>query len=162
MDKQAIDQRLREIAAQIAEKNGLELVHAEAVGAGKSKTVRIYIDKPEGVTHADCSTVSHEVGEILDQEDLLPTAYLLEVSSPGLDRELYSLKDFERFAGSQAKVKIKSPINGQRNFRGRILKTEGEEIFFEDVTSGAVSFPYGTVAKANLEFDLDAELKRKE
>jgi ribosome maturation factor RimP len=162
MDKQVIDERIREIAAQVAEKHGLELVHAEAVGAGKSKTVRVFIDKPGGVTHQDCATVDHEVGEILEQEDLLPAAYTLEISSPGLERELYSLRDFERFAGNLAKVKTRSPIAGQRNFRGRITRVEGEQIFFEDRTSGEVDFPYDEVAKANLEFDLDEELKRKE
>ena len=161
MDKQAVNERLREIAAQVTEKHGLELVHAELKGAGRDRAVRIFIDKPEGITHADCSLVSHEVGEILDAEDFIPTAYNLEVSSPGLERELYSLRDFEKFAGSLAKIKTSAPVNGQKNFRGRIVKTEGEEIFFEDKTAGAVSFPYSAVAKANLEFDLEEELKRK-
>lgn len=162
MDKQAINEQIREIAARVAGKHNLELVHAEAKGAGRDKAIRIFIDKPKGVTHEDCSLVSREVGEILDEVDLIPTAYTLEVSSPGLERELYSLDDFAKFAGSLAKVKTSAPVNGQKNFRGRILRTEGEEIFFADKTSGEVSFPYSAVAKANLEFDLDEELKRNE
>jgi len=105
--------------------------------------------------------VSREVSELLDAEDLIESAYLLEVSSPGLERELYSLKDFERFAGNLARVKTTTAINGQKHFRGQILKVEGEEIFFHDRTSGEASFPYSAVAKANLEIDIDAELKRK-
>jgi len=161
MSKPLIDERIRGIAAQVAEKNGLELVHIEDKGTGKSRTLRVFIDKPEGVSVEDCSVVSHEFGDLLDAEDLIQAEYILEVSSPGLERELYSLKDFVRFAGSLARVKTKTPINGQKNFRGRILKIEDEEVFFDDRTSGKVSFPYDAVLKANLEFDLDAELKGK-
>ena len=161
MAKPLIDERIREIAAQVADKNGLELVHIEDKGTGKARTLRVFIDKPEGVSVEDCSVVSNEFGDLLDAEDLIQAEYILEVSSPGLERELYSLKDFERFAGSLARVKTKTPVNGQKNFRGRILKIEDEEIFFEDKTSGDVSFPYDAVLKANLEFDLDAELKGK-
>jgi ribosome maturation factor RimP len=161
MSKQPIDERIREIAARAAEKNGLELVQVEAVGFGKNKTIRIYIDKPAGITHDDCSAVSSEISEQLDTTDLIESAYLLEVSSPGLERELYSLKDFEKFAGKLARVKTRTAIDGQKHFRGKILKVEGEEIFFSDKTSGEVSFPYSSVAKANLEIDIDEELKGK-
>lgn len=162
MSKPLIDERVREIAAQVAEKNGLELVHIEDKGTGKSRTLRVFIDKPEGVSVEDCSVMSNEFGDLLDAGDLIHAEYILEVSSPGLERELYSLKDFERFAGSLARVKTKTPINGQKNFRGKILRVESAEIFFDDRTSGEVSFPYDAVLKANLEFDLDAELKRSE
>jgi ribosome maturation factor RimP len=160
MSKPLVNERIREMAAAVAANNGLELVHVEEKGTGKSKTLRVFIDKPEGVSIEDCSVVSREFGDLLDAEDLIHTEYILEVSSPGLERELYSLKDFERFAGSLARVKTKQPLNGQKNFRGKISRVEGEEIFFEDVTNGAVSFPYGAVAKANLEFDFEAELKK--
>jgi ribosome maturation factor RimP len=161
MSKPIVNERIRELAAQVAAEIGVELVHVEEKGTGKSRTLRVFIDKPEGVTIEDCSLVSRGLGDALDVEDLIHTEYILEVSSPGLERELYSLQDFERFAGSLAKVKTKMPIDGQKHFRGRILKIEGEEIFFDDRTSGKVSFPYDAVAKANLEFDLEAELKGK-
>lgn len=161
MSKPLITERVREAAAKVAAVNGLELVHIEEKGLGKGKLLRLFIDKPEGVTVEDCSTVSNQFGDILDAEDLVHSEYTLEVSSPGLERELYSLKDFEKFAGSLAKVKTHKPIDGQKNFRGKLLRVEGEEIFFDDRTSGQISFPYSAVAKANLEFDLDAELKGK-
>ena len=161
MSKGLLTERVREAAAEIAAQNGLELVHIEEKGLGKSRLLRLFIDKPEGVTVEDCSNVSNQFGDILDAEDLIHSEYTLEVSSPGLDRELYSLKDFERFAGNLAKVKTHKPIDGQKNFRGKLLRVEGEEIFFDDRTSGEVSFPYSAVAKANLEFDLEAELKGK-
>jgi ribosome maturation factor RimP len=161
MSKPLVNERIQQIAADVAGKNGLELVHLEDKGTGKSRTLRVFIDKPEGVSIEDCAAVSRQFGELLDAEDLIHTEYILEVSSPGIERGLYSLKDFEKFTGNPAKVKTHSPINGQRNFRGRILKVEDGEIFFDDVTNGAVRFPYDAVAKANLEFDFEAELKGK-
>lgn len=158
--KQLIDERIREIAARAAEENNLELVHTQIVGASKSLTVRVYIDKPGGVTHDDCSTLSRKLDAVLDAEDFIPGNYLLEVSSPGLERELYSLNDFAKFSGSLAKVKTNQAIDGQKNFRGRIGVVENEEIVFEDKTRGTVRFPYSQVAKANLEIDLEEELKR--
>lgn len=160
MNKDLIVEKIKAIAETVASAENLELVHIEMMGAAKNPTLRIFIDKPEGVTLDDCSNVSRQMSQVLDVDDFIPTAYTLEVSSPGLERELYSLKDFEKYAGNLAKVKTKHPINGQKNFRGRITEVKGEEIVFEDVTNGAVQFPYNTVAKANLELDLDEELKR--
>ncbi len=157
-----VSEQIREIAARVAEEKDLELVHAQIAGAGKSLTVRIFIDKPGGVTHEDCSAVSRRLDAAFDAEDFIPSAYLLEVSSPGLERELYNLKDFERFVGKLAKVKTGAAIDGQKNFRGHIAGIEGEEIVFNDKTRGTVRFPYSAVAKANLEIDLEEELKGNE
>ncbi len=159
--KQLIDERIKEIAARAAAENNLELVHTQIVGASKSLTVRVFIDKPGGVTHDDCSTLSRQLDRILDAEDFIPGNYLLEVSSPGLERELYSLSDFAKFSGGLAKVKTNQPIDGQKNFRGRIGGVENDEIVFEDKTRGTIRFPYSAVAKANLEIDLEEELKRR-
>ncbi len=158
----SISERIREIAARATEEDGLELVHAQATGTSKKLVITVFIDKIGGVTHEDCSKVSRKLDAILDVEDFIPSTYLLEVSSPGLERGLYSRKDFEKFVGSFAKVKIDAPINGQKNFRGRISAVDKEEIVLEDKTSGTIRFPYSVVAKANLEIDLDEELKRSE
>jgi Uncharacterized protein conserved in bacteria len=160
MNKGLITERVREIAAGAAAEKNLELVHVEMVGAAGNPTVRIFIDKPGGVTLDDCSELSRSVEAVLDAEDFIPSAYTLEVSSPGLERGLYRLEDFERFAGNPAKVKTVEPVNGQKNFRGRIIEVKDGEIVFEDKTSGTVRFPYAAVAKANLEIDFDEELKR--
>ena len=162
MDKNAIDQKIREIAAQVAEENKFEFVHSEVVGSKRNFSVRIFIDKQGGVTHEDCSLVSRKIDEILDADDFIPDAYILEVSSPGLERELYNLKDFEKFSGNLAKVKLFTPVEGQRNFKGRITAVEGDEIIFEDKATGAVRFPFSAVAKANLEIDLEEELRGSE
>lgn len=162
MSKISIAERIQKIAASAADDNGFELVHVEVVGSEKQPIVRIFIDKPEGVTIDDCTTMSHTVGTILDAEDFISSAYMLEVSSPGLERQLYSLKDFEKFAGNLARVKTNVAINGQRNFRGRIKSVDGEEIVFDDKTNGEVHFAYNAVAKANLEIDIEEEFKRNE
>ena len=159
--KQLIDKRIKGIAALVAEENNLELVNAQIVGVGKSLTLRLFIDKPGGVTHEDCTLVSRQVEAVLDADDFIPSSYLLEVSSPGLERELYSLKDFEKFIGSLAKVKTNTPIDGQKNFRGRITSIEDDEIIFEDKTKATVRFPYSAVSKAQLEIDLEEELKKQ-
>ena len=162
MSKATNTEKIEAIAARVATENNLELVHVDVLGAQKSPTVRIFIDKEGGVTHEDCSLVSRQVGMVLDAEDFISSAYLLEVSSPGLERQLYSLKDFEKFAGHLAKVKTYKPINGQRNFRGRIKTVEAEEIVFDDKTRGEVRFPFDAVAKANLEIDIEEEFRRSE
>lgn len=160
MGKQTVNERINEAATAVAEKNGLELVQAQVAGSSKNLTIRVFIDKPGGVTHEDCTLVSRQLEAVLDAEDFIPSAYLLEISSPGLERELYNLRDFQRFAGHLAKVKTSTAIDGQKNFRGRIAAVEGEEIIFDDKTNGTVRFSFDTVAKANLEIDLEEELKR--
>lgn len=162
MNKLVIAERVRAIAEETAGKNNLELVHVDVIGTVKSPTVRVFIDKPGGVSVKDCTQVSRQMEAVLDAEDFISSAYVLEVSSPGLERELYSLRDFEKFSGNLAKVRTHEPINGQRNFRGRIKQIDGENIIFEDKTNGEVSFPYNLVAKANLEIDLEQEFKRNE
>lgn len=138
----------------------MEFVHSEVVGSKRNPVVRVFIDKPDGVTHEDCVAVSRQIEAILDAEDFIGSAYVLEVSSPGLERGLYSLQDFEKFAGHSARVKTSVPIDGQKNFSGRITAIEGDEIVFADKTRGEARFPYAAVAKANLEIDLEEELKR--
>ena len=155
-----VEDRVRAIAERVALDHGLELVHAEVAGPENKPIVRIFIDKPDGVTHQDCSEVSLHVGTILDVEDFIHASYTLEVSSPGIERGLYKLRDYERFAGNLAKVKTRKPINGQRNFRGRILGIEGDGVLLEDRTSGRVSIAIETIVKANLEIDVEQEFRR--
>ncbi|MDT5269503.1 MAG: ribosome maturation factor RimP [Acidobacteriota bacterium] len=158
----SIEARVRAITQRAAEERGLELVHVEFAGGARALIVRVFIDKPGGVTHADCAELSTHLGTVLDVEDFIPAAYTLEVSSPGLERGLYGRKDFERFAGRLAKLKTRGAIGGQRNFRGRIEAIEGDEILFEDNTTGRVRVPLSEVAKANLEIDVEEEFRLAE
>ncbi|HEV7744088.1 MAG TPA: ribosome maturation factor RimP [Pyrinomonadaceae bacterium] len=160
MASSSVEDRVRAIAERVAIDHGAELVHAEVAGPENKPIVRVFIDKPNGVTHQDCSEVSLHVGTVLDVEDFIHASYTLEVSSPGIERGLYKRQDYERFAGSPAKLRTRKPINGQRNFRGRLLGVEGADVLFEDRTSGQVRVALEIIAKANLEMDVDAEFKR--
>jgi ribosome maturation factor RimP len=159
MDSGSVAERVRKIAEQAADDHQVELVHAEVAGPEGHPIVRLFIDKPGGVAHDDCSKVSHQVSTVLDVEDFIHSAYVLEVSSPGLERGLYKRADYERFAGSRAKIKARSPINGQRNFRGLILGVAGDNVIVGDQTSGRVEIPFEGIVKANLEADLESELR---
>ena len=117
----AVASKIEVIAQRVVESEGMELVEVEVKGGGNQRFVRISIDKPEGVSHADCELVSQQVGTILDVEDAVAGgSYLLEVSSPGLDRKLLTEEDYRRFAGSRVKVMTREPVNGNRHFEGRL------------------------------------------
>jgi len=161
MQTDAIAERVGSIAARAAEASGVEFVHSEIAGSKRNMTVRIYIDKPGGVTIEDCSSVSRAIEDVMDAEDFIPAAYVLEVSSPGLERGLFNLADFQKFSGKKAKVKTGDPIEGQSNFNGRIMSVEDEEIVFDDRTSGTVRIPFKSVERANLKVDLTEEFKKK-
>jgi ribosome maturation factor RimP len=160
MGEGSIAERVEEIASRVCLDHGLELVHAEVAGPEGKPVIRIFIDKPEGVTHTDCSEVSLHVGTILDVEDFIHAPYTLEVSSPGLERGLYKRADYERFAGHPAKLKSRIAVGGQRNFRGRIIGVEDANVVFEDKASGRVRIPLEAVVKANLEIDVEEEFRR--
>jgi ribosome maturation factor RimP len=161
MDAKAIADRVGEIVERIAQERDLELVQVEFVsGTRKDMVLRVFIDKPGGVTHEDCTAISLHLGTLLDVEDFIQPAYTLEVSSPGLERGLYKLADYQRFAGSLAKLKTDTPLGGQRNFRGRIAGVTAERVLFQDRTRGLVEIPFAVIAKANLEIDFQEELRR--
>jgi ribosome maturation factor RimP len=154
--------RIRALAERVAGEQGLELVHAELAGGARTPIVRVFIDKPGGVTHEDCSKVSEHLSTLLDVEDFIHSAYTLEVSSPGLERGLYRRADYERFAGRPAKIKSRRPVGNQRNFSGRIVGVDGEEVVFDDKTNGRVRIPLEDIAKANLEIDVEEEFRLAE
>ncbi len=120
--------RVREIAERVAASSGLEVVQVELRGSGKARMLRVFLDKPDaaagdplaGVTHGDCANFSREFGTILDVEDAVPGSYTLEVSSPGLDRQLTKASDFERFVGSRVKLTTRQPLDNNRYFEGRL------------------------------------------
>ena len=160
MGQGSIEERVRGIAERVALDHGLELVHAEVAGPENKPIVRIFIDKPDGVSVEDCATVSREIESVLDRDDFIPTSYVLEVSSPGIERELYTIADFRRFAGQRARLRTAEAIDGQRNFKGTILGVMDNVIDFEDETRGQISLPFGSVVKANLAVEMSKEFKR--
>ena len=130
--------KANEISALLAptvESLGLVLLGAEYLPTPGGAMLRLYIDVPEGgdrqVGIEDCEAVSREVSPQLDVSDPISSHYTLEVSSPGVDRPLFTAAQFERFAGEQAKVGLKLPQDGRRKLQGRILRVEGDTIVFE-------------------------------
>ena len=144
---------IERVIERVAAREGLELVHWELVGPRNNLILRIYIDKPGGVNHGDCGTVSDQVGLLLDVEDLIPSKYTLEVSSPGIERGLYKRADYERFAGSRIKLKAAELINNQRNFRGKLIGIEQDTVKLDADGVGEVEIPYDKIVKANIEYE---------
>lgn len=146
--------KIREIAERVGSSAGLEIVDVQFLGGGGSRLLRIFIDKPEGVSHADCEVVSHEVGTILDVEEVIPGGrYTLEVSSPGLERKLTRSKDFERFLGHKAKIVLRQPIENRRRFEGTLAGLSDGVVTLEDAAGNAVRFALDQIEKANLKFE---------
>src|SRR5258708_34762278 len=150
MDSRSVAERVRDIAEQVAVGHGLELVHGEVGGPDGHPIVRVFIDKPGGVTHDNCSEVSVHLGTVLDVEDFIHSAYTLEVSSPGLERGLYKRVDYERFAGSNAKIKMRNQVSRQRNFRGSIDSVDESSVIFEERSRGRADLPLDAIGKATL------------
>jgi ribosome maturation factor RimP len=159
METASVAERIKEIAEQAAIDHGLELVHTEVAGPENNPIVRVFIDKPGGVTHNDCSAVSTQIGTVLDVDDFIHAAYTLEVSSPGIERGLYKLAEYERFEGRAAKIKTRQPIGTQRNFRGTIAGVTDNKVIFDDRTTGQVEIPFESIVKANLEVDVENEFR---
>jgi ribosome maturation factor RimP len=162
MEGSSILEKVEKIARDAAADSGVELVHVELAGTKRDQVLRIYIDKEGGVTIEDCTNVSQSVETVLDADDFIPGKYVLEVSSPGIERQLYSLADLVKFTGHLAKVKTKTAIAGQKTFVGVITAVDGEDVTIDDRTNGTVTFPYSDVEKANLKIDLAKEFGGKQ
>jgi ribosome maturation factor RimP len=129
---------------------GFELIRV-TYGGGRKPTLQIMAERPDGTMGVeDCATLSREISLILDVEDPLPGEYLLEVSSPGIDRPLTRPKDFERWLGFEAKVELGSQLDGRRRFRGRLIAFDGETVKIDTEDEGEVELAFGEIAKAKL------------
>ncbi len=160
MNKDSLRDEISERSKPLAEALGLELVSIDLSGATKNLKVSIFLDKPEGITLDECAKFSRAIGDKMDEDDLVPVGYTLEVSSPGLDRELKTEADFHRYVGKLVKVRTRVPVAGQRNFVGRLLGASKAVVAIEDRTSGKVELALDQISKANLEVDLEEELNR--
>jgi ribosome maturation factor RimP len=153
-NREAITEKVREIAERVGSSEGIEIVEIQLLGGGGSRLLRISIDKPQGVSHADCEFISHQVGTILDVEDVVPGArYTLEVTSPGLERKLTKPREFERFVGQKVKVVLRQPVDNQRHWVGALTGFTEGIITLEPSPGRSVQFPFDQVEKANLKFE---------
>jgi ribosome maturation factor RimP len=159
--------RIEELAQKVAVSDGLEVVEVELKGSGQNQLLRVYIDKPQGVTHAYCESVSHGLGTLLDTEDLIPGHYTLEVSSPGVERKLRKWKDFERFQGHRIEVVLRAPppdvqtkdvkrgsVHESARHLDGVLRSAQDGILKMEISDGQpVEFPFEQVDRANLKFE---------
>ncbi|MDA8360510.1 MAG: ribosome maturation factor RimP [Gammaproteobacteria bacterium] len=126
MEKRIQAERIRALIEPGVSQLGYEVVDVEYVSG--QKTLRIYIDAPDGIDVDDCARVSRQVSALLDVEDPIPGQYNLEVSSPGLDRPLARAEDFTRFAGAKVKIRTLLPVEGRKNFQGRLVGLRGNSV----------------------------------
>ncbi len=134
----------------VIESMGYELVGVEFLGGGGHGTLRVYIDRDDGVSVDDCAAISHQISGILDIEEPIKQAYDLEVSSPGIDRPLFKLADFERFAGQTARIKLAIAQQGRKNFKGRLQGVVDDKMVKIEVDGEEFSLPFADIARANL------------
>ena len=147
--KSARDKRLAEIVTPVIEDLGYELVRIRLL-SGKVETLQIMAERPEGgIEVDDCAAISNAVSALLDVEDPLSDAYTLEVSSPGIDRPLTRLKDFETFEGFEAKVETGEMIDGQKRFRGELAGVEGDEVLLT-IDQGTIGLKFEWLVEAKL------------
>ncbi len=128
---------------------GMELWGIEFLSQGRHSILRVYIDSDNGVTIDNCEAVSHQVSGILDVEDPISGEYNLEVSSPGMDRPLFTYQQFSRYVGEQIKVRLQMAVNGMRNFTGKLVQAENDTLTFE-VESQQLTVSINQIDKANL------------
>jgi ribosome maturation factor RimP len=152
-DTQTIIERIREVIGPILSSMGLELVDLELSGQGRRGHLRIFIDKPGGVNVDDCEQVSRYVGHALDVADPIPYAYLLEVSSPGLDRPLRKSEDYQRAAGKLVRLKLTRPMDGEWVIIGRLQGLQGDRVEVQPEEGERVQVALADIAQARLEVE---------
>ena len=147
----AVDlESVRAMAERVAQSEGLYLVDVELKGGRSNPLLRVYIDKAGGVSHADCQLVSEQLSAMLDVEDPFPAGYLLEVSSPGLDRELRQPRDFEHFAGRRARLVLREAPPGKAVLEGRLAGLEAGRVRLDLGAEGVKEFDLNAISKARL------------
>ncbi len=154
VEQSGLTEKITALGELAASGTGIEIAEVQLRGAGRARLLRIYIDKPGGVTHGDCELVSERLSKLLDEQDVIPgDSYTLEVSSPGVERKLSRPKDFERVVGQKIRLAVKQPIEGQSRFEGKLAGFADELLDVEITPGHLVRVPLGQVQKANLKFE---------
>ena len=141
---------LIKIVAPVVTGLGYEFWGCELLGAGHSQKLRIYIESEEGIDVEDCATVSRQVSAVLDVEDPIPGEYVLEVSSPGIDRPLFYIEQYQRYIGENIKLRLTVPLAGRRNFAGPLIAVQNDRITMQ-VEDKEVILEYDNIGRAKLD-----------
>ncbi|HCF4092080.1 TPA: ribosome maturation factor RimP [Pseudomonas aeruginosa] len=142
-------EQLQALLAPVVEALGYECWGVEFISQGRHSVLRVYIDRPEGILIDDCEAVSRQVSGILDVEDPISGEYTLEVSSPGMDRPLFTLEQFAKHAGEQVKIRLRSPYEGRRNYKGILRGVEEQDVVVL-VDDHEYLLPIDSIDKANI------------
>jgi ribosome maturation factor RimP len=154
MNREEIVARVRAVAERVAASEGMEVVDVELHGSGSRRLLRIYIDKPEGISHRDCEIVSEQLSAILDVEDLVPGgSYTLEVSSPGVERKLVRPRDYERFVGRKIRLVLREPVGERRYWEGVLAAFAEGIVTLEPRPGQRLEVPLAQIERANLKFE---------
>jgi ribosome maturation factor RimP len=148
----SVAETISNIIEPIIDVMGVELVEVEFKKERGRWILRVFIDREGGVGLQDCERVSREIGPVLDAEDVVTHPFTLEVSSPGLERPLKKPADFERFRGKLARIKLYTPVEGEKTFSARILEIEGDKVVLERKDKN-IRVPFSKIAKANLKIE---------
>jgi len=150
----SIVEQVEKLISPLVEANKMELVDVQFATEHGKKVLRVFLDKEGGFGLGDCEEMSRQIGEAIDKSGILSYSYILEVSSPGIDRVLKKESDFLRFLGKKAKVTVFEPINGQRHFQGPIVSCFEGKLVIDDVTGKNVTIELNKIAKASLSPDV--------
>ncbi|MBA1198219.1 ribosome maturation factor RimP [Pseudomonas shirazensis] len=142
-------EQLQALLAPVVEGLGYQCWGVEFIAQGKHSVLRVYIDKEGGVLVDDCAIVSRQVSGVLDVEDPITSEYTLEVSSPGMERPLFTLEQYASHAGEQVKIKLRSPFEGRRNFQGLLRGVEEQDVIVQ-VDDQEFLLPIDSIEKANI------------
>lgn len=150
-----IDPVLYERLVTLISSMGYELVGGESLPQGRQRVLRLYIDSPKGITVEDCSKVSRQVGTMIEVEQVIQDSYILEVSSPGLDRPLFEIEHYRKAVGKRVKIRLYLPIDQRRQYKGILQRVDGEDIYLlDDNLEREVKLPFSAIEKANLIGDI--------
>ena len=155
-----VAEQVRNVATRVAHTYGLDIFDVQFRREAAGMVLRVLIDRPgpaataeESVSVDDCAHVSRDLSAMLDVEDIVPTAYTLEVSSPGLDRPLRNADDYRRFAGRRAKIVIREKVDGQTFFKGLLAGVDGDAVLLDGEDHKRHRLPLGSITRANLEVE---------
>jgi len=154
MKDEGLIAKLTKLCEEATATSNVELVEVELRGSGKARLLRVYIDKPGGVTHGDCESVSERLDALLDEADAIPDdSYTLEVSSPGVERKLTKPRDFERVVGKKVRVSLREPIETRKSLEGTLAAFADDTLSVETAPGTVLRVPLRQIQKANLKFD---------